>query len=397
MNIEDIKKIAIRLGENVKEFKHRFVFKRLNSRLFKEPRIKLLRGFRGSGKTTLLLQVFNMYRNSKTKAIYISADSPIVAGSTLYEILRELIDTGYRLLLVDEIHKYPNWRRDVKSIYDEFPKVYIVCSGSAPLAFLPERREEVIDVEPMGFKEFLSLKYKINISATGEWMNEEKSIELVAKHSPQIESLFHEYTQIGGFPISIAYDMESSKKALYFSIRKSIYEDSVSILKMSQEKAFAMNKILTFLATSPPGNLSINTLSNIIEMSKSTSYELLDVMEKMKIIRIIKPYGRGAKLVRGSPKILFYHPNIRYAICNELGVDPNLGAVREELAVFSFSMKGWPLYTIKGMRKSPDYYIGKPANLVVEVGGEGKTKKQLKGFKKSVVLKPDQLISLSLF
>ena len=394
MNVESIRKTALRLGENVKSLQHRYTFLDIKKRLFKEPRIKLLRGFRGSGKTTLLLQIFNEHRKD---SIYISTDSPIVADESLYEILKKFIEFGYSILLVDEIHKYPNWRRDVKAIYDEFPKVFTVCSGSAPLAFLPERREEVIDVDPMGFGEFLKLKYNISLRAKNEWTNPEKSIEITAKHSPKIESLFNEYMQVGGYPTSITYDVESAKKSLYFSIRKSIYEDSMSILKMSQEKAFAMNKILTLLATSPPGELSINNLSNITEMSKTTVYELLDALEKMKIIRIIKPYGKGSKLVRGTPKVLFYHPNLRYAICNELGAEPNIGSLREDLAVFAFTKRGYTVNTIRGARKSPDYFIGKPLNLVVEIGGRSKTKKQLKGFKKSLIIKPDQLIVLSLF
>jgi len=393
MDIEEIKKTAIRLGGNVKGLKPRFVFFKLKERIHKEPRIKLVRGFRGSGKTTILLQLFNEYDD----AIYISVDSPIIAEEKLYYILKELIINGYKTLLIDEIHKYPNWRRDVKAIYDEFPDVTIICSGSAPLAFIPERREEVIDVEPMGFREFLEIKYNISIESNDEWLDKDRSIELVAKYSPEIESHFKEYIQVGGYPISIRYDTESSKRALYASIRKSIYEDSSAILKMSQEKIFGMNQILVFLATSEPGELSVTTLSSITNLSKSVVYELLNALEGMKIIRVLRPYGKGAKLVRGSPKMLFYHPNLRYAICNELNTEPSVGAVREELAVFSLTSRKYPVYTIKGAKKNPDYYVGKPLNSVIEIGGPGKTRRQIKGMKNAVLLKPDQLIALSLF
>ncbi len=394
MDSKELLKTAIRLGENVKHLKPRYIFARLKSRIFKEPRIKLVRGFRGAGKTTLLLQLFNEFRD---KAIYLSADSPIIAEEKLYDVLKSLISEGYSLLLVDEIHKYPDWRRDIEAIYDEFPKVGIVCSGSAPLALIPERREELISIAPMGFKEFLELKYKFNIFVKDEWKDEKKSLEIVARNSPAIEAYFREYLRVGGYPISMAYSLNDSLNAIYYSIRKSIYEDAPSILKMSQEKAFAMNKILTFLATSEPGNLSVNTIASITEMSKSTVYELLNALEKMQIIRIIRPRGKGAKLVRGSPKMLFYHPNLRFAVCNALGVEPSIGGLREELAAFSFSERGAKIFTIKGARKEPDYYVGRPYNLVVEIGGPGKTRKQIKGFKKGLVIKPEQLIVLSSF
>ncbi len=394
MNLEEMKKTAIRLGENVKNLKHRYVFFSLVNRLFKEPRIKLVRGFRGSGKTTILLQIFNKYRK---RAMYLSADSPMIAGETLYNVLKEVISSGYDLLLIDEIHRYPHWRRDIKAIYDEFPEVTLVCSGSAPLAFVPERREEVIDVEPMGFREFLELKHGFSLIVRDEWLDPEKSIEMVARYSPNLESEFREYLQVGGYPTCLKYDLDSAKKALYASIRKSIYEDTASILKMSQEKIYALNKILVFLATSEPGELSITTLASATELSKSVIYELLDALEKMKIIRIIRPYGRGAKLIRGSPKMLFYHPNLRYAICNELSIEPSIGAIREELAVFALVSRGYTVNTLKGLKRSPDYYVGKPLNMVLEIGGKGKSKKQIKGYKRAKVIKPDQLLLLSLF
>jgi len=393
VDVKEMKKIAIRLGENVKNFTPRFVFQTLKRKLKKEPRIKLVRGFRGSGKTTLLLQIFNEYRN---EAFYFSADNPLVAKENLYYVMKDIISSGSKILLIDEIHKYPEWRKDVKAIYDEYPEVTIVCSGSAPLAFVPERREEVIEVEPMSFDEFLKLKYGITIKAANEWRSEEKSMELVAKHSPKIEAYFREYVEIGGFPISITYDEASAKKAIFYSIRKSVYEDSVSLLKMSQEKVFAMNKILVFLSSSEPGELSINSISSLVEMSKSCIYEILDALEKMRIVRILQPYGKGGKLVRGSPKMLFYHPNLRVSICSEIGVEASVGSLREEIAVFLFSLMGAKVFTVKERKKSPDYYISKPIDAFVEIGGKGKSKKQLKGFRKSFILKPDQLIALSL-
>lgn len=391
MNLEEIKKTAIRLGENVKQLRPRYAFSQLDARIFKEPRIKLLKGFRGSGKTTLLLQLFNKY---KERAVYFSVDSPAIVGESLYKLIKEFVFNGYDLILIDEVHKYPHWRRDVKAIYDEFPNVTLVCSGSAPLAFVPERREEAISLEPMSFKEFLDLKYGKKIESN-EWLDPEKSMEIVASNSPFLEAKFNEYLQVGGYPICLSYDMESSKKALYASIRKSIYEDTTSILKMSGEKAYALDRILIFLATSEPGELSINTLATITELSKSVIYELLDALEKMEIIRILRPYGRGAKLVRGSVKILFHHPNLRYAICNELSIAPSIGALREELAVFSLFSRGYKVYTIKGRRKSPDYYVEGIG--VVEIGGKGKSRKQLKEHEKGIVVKPDQLITLALF
>jgi predicted AAA+ superfamily ATPase len=119
----------------------------------------------------------------------------------------------------------------------------------------------------------------------------------------------------------------------------------------------------------------------------------------MRILRLVRPHGGGAKLVRGEPKLMFYHPVMRSAVCNALQIKPDKGAVREELAVFCFNQRGWKVNTIKGMKRSPDYVIEKRGEqLVVEIGGPSKKRTQLKEFEdKSIVITDLQLMALACF
>jgi len=160
-----------------------------------------------------------------------------------------------------------------------------------------------------------------------------------------------------------------------------------------------MAKMLFSLATASLGEFSINSLTQQLEIKKHKGYELISLLEKMKILRMVKPSGRGPKLVRGDPKLLFYHPNLRSALCAALKIQPNLGALREELAVFALSARGWTVSTIKGMKKNPDYIVQKGnQKLVVEVGGNSKGKSQLQGFEEETLLLDERkLITLALF
>lgn len=384
-----VKEIALNLAESVQGFGRRRFLDWL--KVGAEPRIKVLRGFRGVGKTTALLQLM-----ADEKAIYFSVDHPYIEGHNLYELGKQLFRAGYNVLLVDEIHHYSDWKKETKALYDEFPRACIIVSGSAPLAFEPERRYDIIEADPMSLREFAGLQGRV-VEATESWKSIDETLRFLAENN-WIHEHYENYLRNGAFPIFFAYK-EKTLPALYNSIRKSIREDAPFFAKVDGETIRAMERLLLSLATSQPGEFSVNSMAKHLELTKYKGYEIVSLLEAMKILRLVKPHGRGPKLVRGEPKLLFYHPNLRWAVCDALGASPSIGAVREELAVFSLAQRGWRVSTIKGRKKSPDYMIEKGKEIIViEIGGQSKSKAQLAGFtEKKLVITDRQLITLALF
>ncbi len=391
--IEQLRLIALSLAKYIENFKRRRITAELKNALERKPRIKLLKGFRGTGKTTAILQLF---QDDIEHSFYFSADHPIIKEFGIYNVSKDVIKNGYRKIFIDEIHTYPKWKEEVKALHDEFPDIKIVATGSAPLAFNPERREELISLYPMDLGEFVLLSKSLSIKSENEWKDKESTMQFMASHQ-MIESDFNKYTRYSAYPLSLELDEERALDAIYHSIRKSIREDAVFFLNMSKEKIFGMENLLNYLATSPLGSLSVTSLSNSLGPSKTVIYEMINALEGMDIIRIIRPYKKGLPLARAEPKMLFTHPNLRFAMCKQLGATVDTGAVREELAVFSLIKRGWFVHTIKGMKKSPDYLIEKGnEKLVIEIGGPSKTKAQLRGFEKGLVITEYQLIPLSI-
>lgn len=97
-------------------------------------------------------------------------------------------------------------------------------------------------------------------------------------------------------------------------------EDAVSYGKMSKEKINYLEKILTFLALSSPGELSYSSLCSSLGTGKGTTIELIRILQQMQLIRILTPRLSSSSVIRKQPKMLFYHPNLRYIVCNKLGV-----------------------------------------------------------------------------
>jgi uncharacterized protein len=389
IDLVGLKESALRLKKSVEGFKYRDFISKIE--ITTEPRIKVLRGFRGVGKTTALLQIMD------EKMIYFSMDNPHVGIHSLYEIGKAFIREGSKVLLIDEIHHYKKWKEETKALYDEFPRCSIVVSGSAPLAFEPERRYEIIDVNQLSISEFAKLSKGYEVKTSDAWKNLDHSVAFLAGNEWAYE-VYSEYLNGGAFPTFLTYKAKTLD-SIYYSIQKSIREDAVFLPNVDGELIYQMHRVLVLLASSSLGEFSINSFSNTLGISKNKAYHMINLLESMKILKTIKPYGGGAKLVRGDPKLMFNHPILRIAICKLLAAKPDSGAIREEMAVFSLCSRGWKVSTIKGMKKSPDYIIEKgKEKIIIEIGSASKKNSQLKEFsEKTLKIEDRQLIMMGLF
>lgn len=388
--------IVNRLIEDAHQKRKRNIVNIISGDISTKPPIKILRGLRGIGKTTALLQLIKL-SSEQEKSFYFSADWPQVRASTLYEYTIGLLESGHKFLFIDEIHTYPDWESEIKIIVDQFPEIRVLATGSAPVVFRGDRREKIYEWGPMTFSEYLYLKYNVKLASHEEWKSHDKSTALIAPYYPDIEGWFSEYYKIGGFPFSLEYSYEDNINAIFTVIKQSLEKDAVTILKLSSQKIMAMEKLLYLVATSPPGEMSINSLSKNLGISKINVEEIIQALEQMKLLRMLKPDASGASLVRSEPKILFAHPNLRVSICEKLGIKPEIGSIREELVLFGLEQREYKVYTVKGFKKNPDYVIKKGnMSTVIEIGGAGKGKDQLYGFPDSLLLKGNQLMALSL-
>lgn len=101
-----------------------------------ENRFSIILGPKGVGKTTAIIQYLLVFTEGdifSRKALYIQSDHFLVGQASLYEIADQLVKEGGQLICFDEIHKYPHWSRDLKSIYDTFPQLKIIASGSSAM------------------------------------------------------------------------------------------------------------------------------------------------------------------------------------------------------------------------------------------------------------------------
>jgi len=375
---------------DVEKHNDRDLYIQIKKSLSKEPRTKILIGLRGIGKTTMLLHLTSNTKNN----MFFSMDHPIFEKINLFEFIKYLSKVkGITTFFIDEVQYYLSWPKEIKALYDWNKDLEFIISGSSALGLYNlDRRARIYHLTPLSFREFLRYS-NVKLGQTVDWKNHQSSKEFIIKYG--LEKYFNDYLSGGGFLNYFNMSKEDFIKTTHAGIKKSIRQDAVLYSKMSKEKVYDLEKIITFLALSQPGELSYTSLSSTLGIGKGTILELLDILQKMELIRILIPYPSSSASVRQQPKMLFSHPNIRYITSKSINIPINIGAIREEFALFHLSNSGYKAYTIKGEKKSPDYIIEKgKEKYIIEIGGRSKKRKQLP--EGGIIVKEHNLMALGL-
>lgn len=88
---------------------HRYIY----SDIPENARLVGLTGPRGVGKSTLVLQKI---KESDKKCLYVDADNIYFGTHSLVELADAFVKDGGEFLVIDEIHKYKGWSRELKQI-----------------------------------------------------------------------------------------------------------------------------------------------------------------------------------------------------------------------------------------------------------------------------------------
>jgi len=156
------KKILKEISSDYKRYLHRSID-------FSSQMIGIV-GARGVGKTTLLLQYINELKNRQEsyKSLYFSYDYPTNINIKLFELAENFSKIGGVYLIIDEIHKYKNFALDLKAIYDFYPKLKVIFTGSCAASIYNSqadlsRRVVLYTMNGMSYREFLELKNNIKL------------------------------------------------------------------------------------------------------------------------------------------------------------------------------------------------------------------------------------------
>jgi len=366
----------------------RYLFDHFNT----ESRLTGLVGPRGTGKTTLLLQYINAQIENKQKCIYLSLDHIYFSHIKLVEFVDELYEIdGIRIFFFDEVHKYPNWDQELKNIYDSYPDIRIVFSGSSSLDLIKgtydlSRRGTLFRLAGMSLREYLEFQLNCKVPVV-DFNTLIKNPESVAEQLSGFERLkghFLEYLESGYYPFWFE-DKEHYHQKLLNVIDKTIYEDISHYYKLKTENLVNFRKILLYLATIPPGQLNRNSIAKHIGLDFKTVENYLNILNETGLVCLIRENKAGSSLLKVTEKIYLDNFNIYKAIIDEIGFEYNKGTVREIFFIKMLQNAGEKIF----YSKIGDFQV-RGCNF--EVGGKSKTKKQIKSAPDNSYLVKDDIL-----
>ena len=150
------------LSETPTEF-HRYMYNRIDWNV----RMIGLMGPRGIGKSTLVLQHIKE-QLPRQESLYVEAEDFYFASHRLIDLADAFTRTGGKYLFIDEIHKYKDWSRELKLIYDYHSELQVVFTGSSVLDIVKgasdlSRRALPYEMQGLSFREYLQLFHHIDL------------------------------------------------------------------------------------------------------------------------------------------------------------------------------------------------------------------------------------------
>jgi len=359
----------------------RFLFKKVNW----NQRLIGIKGARGVGKTTLVLQYLKEKDASVSKVAYFSLDDLYFASHTLRETADKFYKHGGRVLALDEVHKYPGWSAELKNLYDFFPDMQIIFTGSSIIDIAREegdlsRRALLYDLPGLSFREYLSMKGIIQLTEIKleSLLNDSFSYTDCLKEGFRPLEFFGEYLKHGYYPFGVA-DSVSNYQRLNQVIRTIVEMDMASLATFDIRNARKIFQLIEVVASQVPFKPNIKELAEKTQIHRNSINAYLHYLEKAKIISLLYPVGNSMAVLQKPEKIFLQNTSLMYALS---GGNVELGAVRE---TFFHSM-----LSVDHKLNSPQY-----GDFVVddkftfEVGGKTKKKRQVGNIQDAWVVKDD--------
>lgn len=340
--------------------------------LQQDARLIGIKGQRGIGKTTLLLQFLKMQDNYRETAIYVSLDNLWFADNTLYDLAYYFAQRGGNLLAVDEVHKYPNWSTELKNIYDDFPEIKVVFTGSSLLEILNaradlSRRAIVYQMQGLSFREYLNLETENNFLSY-------KLDELLVGHvefALDISNNIKPFKYFSKYLKEAYYPFYKESEALYFhkveEVLNMILEIELPILRnIDLTYVSKLKQLLVILAKSVPFVPNLSKLSERIGISRNTLLLYIHYLHEAGLVHNIFKEAHGISQLQKPNKILLDNSNLAFALVS----DVNKGSLRETFFVNQLSHQHKITYAEKA-----DFVIDE--KYIFEIGGKDKGTKQI--------------------
>lgn len=334
-----------------------------------------IRGARGIGKTTMMLQRIKEIRMRPSQALYITLDDLWFTDHRLVDLAEYHVTHGGTHLFIDEVHRYPfrTWSQELKNIYDRYPELKVVFSGSSMLQLDKStadlsRRCIFYDMQGLSFREYLFLEHQLHLPTLSLQQLTESHDALSADIAAEtkILPLFAEYLRHGYYPF-YRETRSSYEKAIQQIVSNIIDTDLPAVENIEYITAVKVKRLFVALSQTAPFTLNLTDLGRKIEAPRQAVLRMCHLLQRAGLTTMLYSSKTGLNQLTKPEKLYVENTNLLYAMTPQA----NVGTVRETF--FSNQLKHAHSLTFSG---EGDFLVD--ATITFEVGGKGKNFDQIK-------------------
>ncbi|MGM9802452.1 MAG: ATP-binding protein [Candidatus Limisoma sp.] len=354
---------------------HRYLYEKVNW----SGRMVGIVGARGVGKTTMILQ-YAKERLDLESSLYVNAEDFYFSSHRLFDLADSFCKQGGKYLLIDEVHRYDGWSRELKLIYDYHPELHVVFSGSSILDITKgvqsdlSRRAVVYDLYGLSFREYLELFEGVKVGV--------KTLEEVLSHAVEMPTDFRplvsfgRYLRRGYYPFALEDDYEEKLRQV---VVKTLETDIPEYANMNVSTGKKLKRLMAVIAESVPFKPNNVTLAEVLGVSRNNVADYLLYIEKSGLITQLRDQTGGVRSLGKVDKVYLENTNLIYALANDGAAE--IGNVRETFFMNQLRVVADPITS-----SVSDFMVG---NRTFEVGGRNKKQKQIRGIENVYVVKDD--------
>ncbi|MBQ9368052.1 MAG: AAA family ATPase [Victivallales bacterium] len=348
---------------------HRFLHSQINW----NARLISIQGARGTGKTTMLLQRIKEMFPQPEQALYASLDNLWFANHSLLDLVDYHVMHGGTHLFLDEVHYLKEWQTTLKNLYDDYPQLSIVYTGSSLLKISKEggdlsRRQVIYSLPGLSFREYLAFEQLVALPVLSLKEIHSEHVELARKvtTSCAVQRVFEQYLVKGYYPFykEPGDGYEERLLQIVAQVLESDYPAIDDALPSTIHKA---RRMLMILADNPPQTPNITKLCLELETDRKQGLKMLYALERAGLLSLLEASGATLKNLSRPAKIYCENPNLMYALASEAPI----GTIRECFFLNQLRSGHQVVYPSQG-----DFLVD--GKYLYEIGGRKKSFSQIK-------------------
>ena len=371
--MDNLNRIYKKLLQETTSSFHRYLYDKINW----DNRIIGICGPRGVGKTTMMLQHIKE-ELPKDEVLYVNADDIYFSNNRLLDLAERLVQRGVYHLYIDEIHKYKDWSKELKLIYDYYSELKVVFSGSSVLDINKgvsdlSRRVVMYHLQGLSFREYLKLFKDIDIpSFTLNEIITAKPENLNIK-TPLLH--FSEYLKKGYYPFSKEDGFDEKLRQI---INITLENDIPVYAEMSAAMGRKFKQLMMIISKSVPFKPNMSKLAEMIGTGRNQMHDYLLYIEEAGMIAQLRDDTSGIRGLGKVEKVYLDNTNLIYSLAED---DVNVGNLRETFFLNQMRVNNHVVSSSK-----TDFKIGE---FSFEIGGRTKGNRQIQNLGNAYIVKDD--------